>query len=309
MGFKDLAMNLVTLGWHERLEAAKSDYEIAYREYACDREKLDALEALRKSRLEDLGELVLKGFKIAKISRRMLRHAGRLHLAPRCHPALPFTRADQKINLASIDNVIAEFASSRAVIGGAGAGTAAAVGSWSLVALVGSASTGTAISTLSGVAATNATLAWFGGGALAAGGTGMAGGTLVLGGVALVPVIAVATWHSRSKTKEVNLETDKVRQASFQVRQAINPAQEALNLVEECLGAVQPSAEALQWELEAAKLQLFPTKAWSLCRRWLGRSVGRPFYSDDERATLHDLEAALMEFISCFQGSRNAQAD
>lgn len=39
-----------------------------------------------------------------------------------------------------------------------------------------SASTGTAISTLAGAAATNATLAWFGGGSLVADGWGMAGG-------------------------------------------------------------------------------------------------------------------------------------
>lgn len=45
----------------------------------------------------------------------------------------------------------------------------------------GVASTGTAISTLSGAAQINAALAWIGGGALTAGGTGMAGGQLLLG--------------------------------------------------------------------------------------------------------------------------------
>ena len=42
------------------------------------------------------------------------------------------------------------------------------------------ASTGTVISTLSGAAATNAALAWLGGGALAAGGGGMAAGEAFL---------------------------------------------------------------------------------------------------------------------------------
>lgn len=50
-----------------------------------------------------------------------------------------------------------------------------------LVASLGTASTGTAISTLSGVVATKATLAWLGGGALATGGLGVAGGAVVLG--------------------------------------------------------------------------------------------------------------------------------
>ena len=45
------------------------------------------------------------------------------------------------------------------------------------------ASTGTAISSLSGAAATNATLAWLGGGAISAGGGGIALGTTVLSGI------------------------------------------------------------------------------------------------------------------------------
>ncbi len=74
-------------------------------------------------------------------------------------------------------------------IGGAAAGTAggfaAAGATTSAVMALGTASTGTAISTLSGVAATNATLAALGGGAIASGGGGMALGAAVLGGAAL----------------------------------------------------------------------------------------------------------------------------
>ena len=82
------------------------------------------------------------------------------------------------------------------------AGTLVAIGAgavaWWAVSTFGVASTGTAISTLSGAAATNATLAWFGGGSLAAGGLGAAGGAVVLtGGMFLVAVVAsagIATW-------------------------------------------------------------------------------------------------------------------
>lgn len=74
-------------------------------------------------------------------------------------------------------------------IGGATVGTAggfaAAGATTSAVMALGTASTGTAISSLSGVAATNATLAALGGGSLAAGGGGMALGTAVLGGATL----------------------------------------------------------------------------------------------------------------------------
>ncbi|MCX2982881.1 hypothetical protein EYC98_18620 [Halieaceae bacterium IMCC14734] len=67
-------------------------------------------------------------------------------------------------------------------------GVAASIAAYSTVGAVGAASTGASIATLSGAAATNATLAWFGGGALAAGGGGMAVGMGVLGALAAAPV-------------------------------------------------------------------------------------------------------------------------
>lgn len=69
-------------------------------------------------------------------------------------------------------------------LGGAALGTAggfaAAGAATSAIIAVGTASTGTAISTLSGAAATNATLAVLGGGSIAAGGGGIALGTTIL---------------------------------------------------------------------------------------------------------------------------------
>ncbi|KRM20200.1 hypothetical protein FC40_GL000301 [Ligilactobacillus hayakitensis DSM 18933 = JCM 14209] len=74
-------------------------------------------------------------------------------------------------------------------IGGAAAGTASGVAAAgatsSAVMALGTASTGTAISGLSGVAATNATLAAIGGGSIATGGGGIALGTTLLGGATL----------------------------------------------------------------------------------------------------------------------------
>lgn len=70
-------------------------------------------------------------------------------------------------------------------LGGAAMGTAggfaAAGATTAAVMALGTASTGTAIASLSGIAATNATLAALGGGALAAGGGGIALGTTILG--------------------------------------------------------------------------------------------------------------------------------
>lgn len=76
----------------------------------------------------------------------------------------------------------------------------------------GVASTGTAISALSGAAATNAALAWLGGGALAAGGGGMAAGNAFLAlagpvGWAIAGVALIASglvfWKSASDKKRI----------------------------------------------------------------------------------------------------------
>lgn len=74
---------------------------------------------------------------------------------------------------------------------GALGGAMAAFGAYNGTMLLASAGTGTAISSLSGAAATNATLAWLGGGSLASGGLGVAGGTIVLGVMAAGPALLI----------------------------------------------------------------------------------------------------------------------
>ena len=77
------------------------------------------------------------------------------------------------------------------IASGAMIGAVTAFGAYGAAGALATASTGTAIASLSGAAATNATLAFFGGGSLAAGGLGIAGGTAVLGGLVAGPALAV----------------------------------------------------------------------------------------------------------------------
>lgn len=90
--------------------------------------------------------------------------------------------------------------------GGVAGGVAATVGTFSLVGALGTASTGVAISSLSGAAATNATLAALGGGSLATGGLGMLGGMCALGGIfglATVPCfLTIKSYGNISKYEE-----------------------------------------------------------------------------------------------------------
>ena len=63
------------------------------------------------------------------------------------------------------------------------------------------ASTGKAISSLSGIAARNATLAWLGGGTLASGGMGVSGGMMALGALTAGPAFLIAGWYMGSKAE------------------------------------------------------------------------------------------------------------
>lgn len=100
-------------------------------------------------------------------------------------------------------------------------GAVAAFGGTALTAVamsIGTASTGAAISGLTGAAATNAALAWLGGGAVAAGGAGMAGGSALLAltgpiGWAIGGASAIATgiW---ARGKNADAAEDMLKQAA-----------------------------------------------------------------------------------------------
>lgn len=98
----------------------------------------------------------------------------------------------------------------------AGAGVATGFAAYSGVMALGSASTGTAISSLSGAAAAKATMAALGGGSIAAGGGGIALGAQVLTGAVAGPVIAVGGLllnakgnSSMEKAEEVKRTVDR----------------------------------------------------------------------------------------------------
>lgn len=96
---------------------------------------------------------------------------------------------------------------------GAATGALAAMGAYSGVGVLATASTGTAIAGLSGAAATNATLAWLGGGALTSGplSFGMYGGAIALGGIVLGPALAVGGFMMASKAEEALTQAHKYR--------------------------------------------------------------------------------------------------
>lgn len=96
---------------------------------------------------------------------------------------------------------------------GAGVATLGPTAAMGIATTFGVASTGTAISSLSGAAATNAALAWLGGGALSAGGGGMAAGNALLGiagpvgwAIAGIAIIGSALFFWKTKSDRNRLE-------------------------------------------------------------------------------------------------------
>ncbi len=97
----------------------------------------------------------------------------------------------------------------------------AAYGAYTGVGMLASTAGGVAIAELSGVAATNATLAWLGGGVLSVGGFGMVGGMAVLGGLVAGPAIAILGAMSADEMKE---KLEKAKAYYSQVEKAVKKA-------------------------------------------------------------------------------------
>lgn len=157
-----------------------------------------------------------------------------------------FEQMVEELNLPQMEKmVLGSLDIEKGLASGAASGALMGLGAYGSVGMLASASTGTAIASLSGAAATNATLAWLGGGSLAAGGFGMAGGMVVLGGLVAGPAIAITGFVMASKAEEA---LTKARDYESEVDQAI----EKINSMEIVLKGLQ--ANALEMSMTLTKL-------------------------------------------------------
>ncbi len=126
-----------------------------------------------------------------------------------------------------------QYTSKKAGIAGAllGAGTATLTPTAAMAVAMtfGTASTGTAIVSLSGAVATNAALAWLGGGAVVAGGAGIAGGQAimtmagpvgwVIGGVSLVGSLVAVNMSNKEMAKKMEKSIVTIRKEMERIRE------------------------------------------------------------------------------------------
>ena len=122
-----------------------------------------------------------------------------------------------------------------AVVGAVAAQQAALFG----VRTLATAGTGAAISGLSGAAAESATLAWLGGGAIAAGGGGVAMGAMVLTGVAIAPALLIGGFT-------LGAQGEKAMTKAREIEANVNVAIAEMESKKKLLRAVQRRVRELQ---------------------------------------------------------------
>jgi len=180
------------------------------------------------------------------------------------------------------------------------AGGTMAVGAWSLVTLFGAASTGTAISGLSGVAATNATLAWFGGGALAAGGAGVAGGMTVLGGIVALPLVYLAAKSTHKKAKGFEDAKVKIEEAIFETRKQLDTLPSILELVEARRRETQRLCSEVVAKIVDLNKVIQPLGLVSVAKQKILELLGKQPYSKAQSHAIVELTIVLGTFLDAF---------
>ncbi len=145
-----LVSEILSLGGRARLDEAKAAYSKSYGEYQAARSRLVAHQSKIEVKIKSIGDFV-------KGANKALQKAGKL-IAGSIQFQEPSLSARSVETLSHVKKFHSGFSGAIGLSVGSMAGGTLAIGSWALVTALGTASTGAAISVLSGIAATNATL-------------------------------------------------------------------------------------------------------------------------------------------------------
>lgn len=197
----------LTVNARRKIKKAIASYEAACNEYVPKYERYKAYRDGTERRLQELGKVRVAGMEAVREA---------INFIKRAKLANPKVIGDEEVtieDLESLDRAYGDILKTLvgggvSIAGGAGVGALTALGAYGLVGALGTASTGAAIGGLSGVAASSATLAWFGGGAIAAGGLGIAGGTAVLGGIVAAPIPVAFGAFQQIKARRIQREAE-----------------------------------------------------------------------------------------------------
>jgi hypothetical protein len=194
--------NILSFGASGRIDKKLEEFEDMKDELEALHSKMEVQRVEVNAKLE---QLINKKKNSIFVLKKIEKISANLKIKDRENLSFKVGKDIETIDLGRIERTITTGEMAINSAKGIASGVGTALGAWALVGQLGVASTGTAISSLSGVALTNATLAWFGGGALAAGGGGMAAGTAVIGGIVAVPILLITGIFSHlSANKKIN---------------------------------------------------------------------------------------------------------
>ena len=218
-----------------KMSHANQIINVEKKRYDEKKEEFDKTEEKCNNTLEKLGVLKLNVWRDFELFSKTFERI-------KNKPQYSGSVADDKYSLPTteLDDIKKVSISAVKVLGvgviAAGAGGAVAGGALSGVAAFGVASTGTAIASLSGAAATNATFAAIGGGSLASGGLGIAGGTAILGGMVAAPALAIAGIFMVVKG---NSSIEKADEVKHEVSKAISSFDKSIVFLDSLHSACQ----------------------------------------------------------------------
>lgn len=277
-----LFKNIITFGAAGRVERKveefedlRGEYEYLYGQMEEQRQKVNLLlERLIQTKVSAVNSLK----QISSISKN-LKGKDRNILYDKIGneiDTISFDRIDQTISAADVAMDVTK---------GVSAGVSTALGAWALVSTLGTASTGTAIGALSGAAATNATLAWFGGGALAAGGGGIAAGTAMIGGIVAIPALVLTGIFSHLKA---NKQIQEIENKMLELLKAIDGLHDnllKLELIEqrsqELIVAIDKARTTFEHEMKIVYKQIYPIPFFSKLKKTLRKKLLKKNYFSD----------------------------
>lgn len=284
------------------LDSAKERFECAAAEYRRLIAKSESATKELKGKLRSIGEKICQAVNNLNTANKILSPLGR-------GTPIPAGRNFQEIASAALSVlgqsslVMLDFSAASAAGVGLGVGSAVAAGSWAAVSMLGTASTGATIGGLHGVAATNAALAWFGHGSLAAGGAGMAGGTLALGGIILLPAVAIAGGLAHIKASEIDEQSAGLERANAQNANVLTKQESQLADVRGLLTNLNRESTALAHAVAEANDQLFHYGWLSRAHKFLRQKFWGYYYTSNDMDHIERLANAVDHFIATMHGS------
>ncbi len=162
----------------------------------------------------------------------------------------------------------------------------AAYGAYTGVGMLASTAGGVAIAELSGVAATNATLAWLGGGVLSVGGFGMVGGMAVFGGLVAGPALAILGAMSADEMEE---KLEKAKAYYSQVEKAVKKADAIIDQFQ----AIEKMAKLFTRQITKCDALLFSLSQDAIATM-KKHNYNHSLYSQEERDQLCVAVSTLM---------------